>query len=226
MALTKQRGLLYLCLFLCLYILIVQKPCIEMQSFSVPGPLPPPCETALLSHLDRSTLGYVYSLKLMHAGDLHGQQIPIDAYDYQQVTSWLSLMNALIPQSEIAPFLATFYFSSTQRNDAILQLTHFLISYAEQDLTRRWRWYTYGVYLAYHHLKDLPYAYHLAVKLSQKNIAVLPLWVKEMPGSLLMKMHDTDHAKALFLNLLSTSNNLSKEERYFLLYKIGKLNER
>lgn len=227
MALGKQQGSLYTSLFLCLCVLIARHPSIQTPSSSihVPGTTPSPCEIGLLSHMDRSAVGYLYSLRLMHAGDLHGQQIPLDAYDYTQVVSWLRLINTLIPQSDIAPFLATFYFSSTQHHHAIYQLIHFLKSYAEQDLSTRWRWYTYGIYLARHSLKDLSYAYYLATNLTQQNRGTLPLWVKQMPGSLLIKMNEKEQAKTFFHDLLTSSIKLSPEERHFLQYRLETLTE-
>jgi hypothetical protein len=215
----------YLLLSICLCLLLLRNSERELPHLSVPGPAPTLTELKLLSQIDRYASGYFYSLFLLHTGDLHGRQTSIDAYDFNHVLAWLTFLTTLNPQSEIAPLLATFYYSNTHFQNAIYRLILFLKNYATSDLPRRWRWYTYGIYLAHHHLKDIAYAYRLAVELSQTNNVTLPLWVKDMPGSLLIKMHHKELAKDFFLNLLKSSTNLSPEERHFLRYKLKSLND-
>jgi hypothetical protein len=207
-------------LALCLGLIVLRHTASHVTS--APGHVPPIYEQTILKQFDPSAAGYFYSLQLFHAGDLHGQHTPIESYDHKRVIAWLDLLTEFIPQSEIAPFMATFYFSNTGNRSAIYGLIDFLTRYAQRDLNTRWRWYTYGIYLAHHHLDDFTYAYQLSTALLNHD---LPLWVKDMPASLMVKMNRYEHAAAFLKNLLRSAQNLSPEEQRFLQFRLKSITD-
>jgi len=204
----------------CIALLLSRAPVQELRDAAPPGPAPGRAEIVLIKQLDQVALSYFYALKLMHAGDLHGQHSTLEAYNYDQVLHWLALLVDLNPTSEIAPFLATFYFSGTNKSAALYHIIEFLKDYANTDVTQRWRWQAYGIYLAHHRLRDLAYASQLASDLIKDKPSALPLWVKELPGMLLIKMDEHKQAHYFFRNLLESNPDLSKEERLYLEEKV------
>ena len=226
MALNWQTFRRYLLAAFCLTSLMLRWPLQEMAQPTPPGSTPSSGEIAILRRLEPVAPFYFYALQLLHAGDLHGQQTAIDDYDYAQVLQWLRLLAEMNPTSEIAPFLATFYFSGTSHHMPIYDIIDFLSSYAKENISHRWRWHAYGVYLAHHRLQDLSYAYVLASDLVKAAPVSLPLWVQELPGLLLTKLNQPELARSFFRNLLDSSITLSKEERQYLEEKLKSINIR
>jgi hypothetical protein len=171
MDLIKQKLLFYLLLGGCALALFLGEVRYDDRPNQIPpDPLPSATTTKILSSLDPLALYYFYSLKLLHAGDLHGHVTPLDHYDYGRVLSWLNLLVQLNPASEFAPFLATFYFGSTHDKAALRSLIEFLVTYAALDKSSRWRWHSYGVYLAHHQLRDFNYADQLIQELRSYKV--------------------------------------------------------
>lgn len=224
MAVKKRSYLLSCILLICVSLLLTRPPLSKFGFSPPPGEVPSDLEIQFVKQIDYLALSYFYALKLLHAGDLHGQHVSLDLYDYDQVLGWLKLLTQLNPSSEVAPFLATFYFAATPKRTSLYLIIQFLQSYAKEDINARWRWYSYAIYLAQHHLHDIQHAYQMACDLSTQESACLPLWVKEMPGMLLVKMGQADLARHFFLNLLNTCQNLSQQERQYLRYKLESLN--
>ena len=132
-------------------------------------------------------------------------------------------MDALHAKSNVAPYLAAYYFGSTQRQEDARHMIDYLVKHALEQPQTKWRWFVEAIYLARHVALDDALALDLAHKLASLKGVNLPPWAKEMPAFMLQ---ETGHKKAAMQaieTLLSNDPTLPPSERTFLENYLAKL---
>lgn len=169
---------------------------------------------------------YLHTLELEHLGDLHGDRWSLKHYDPALLKRWFKGLEDLDASRDLLPFLVTFYFADPSAPPALLKTCiTFLQAHSKTNLSRKWRWATYGVYLAEHHLKDPSYALTLAQNLAAHSRSTsVPLWVQELPARLLQQTNRLQEAYDVYKFLLQDKGaSLSPEEKAWLTYQLGLL---
>lgn len=218
---ARQLYILYGVLLLCVIMNIglwTRTHRLEPHWPNVPKP---PSELNLTSSFFGDTaLAYrVWALALQNFGNAGGAFTPLKDYNYQYVGEWLDRLDGLDPQSNFAPYLASYYFGASQSPKEQLP---YIIAYLEKIGTRpegeKWRFLAQAVYLARHKMQDMPEALRLAKKLSSIYRPGMPAWTKQMEVLITNEVGDKEAAYILMKSILATETaHMQPQEINFMV---------
>ena len=172
-------------------------------------PPAPSTETAPFLGLGDAQLAYrnmAYQLQVI--GNTSGQSTPLYLYDYNRLGHWFQVLRTMDQRSDYVPYLAAYYFGSTQ--DPKRQLGP-VIDYLEMagsdPYPGKWRWLAQATYQAYHARGDHDRGIKLAYKLAELNDYTMPHWAKQMPAILHGASGDKHEAVRLMSSILVATLN-------------------
>lgn len=190
------------------------------QAFWPNVPLPPSELNVSSSFLGDKALAYrVWALALQNYGNAGGNYQPLKDYNYTHLGLWFDLLDRLDHKSDFVPYLAGYYYGSTQ--NPVEQLPP-VVAYLEKVGTRpereKWRWLAHAVYLARHPMKNPPEALRLAKELREQFRPGMPAWVLQMEGMIASDQGDKQAAYNLMIALLSTeAEHMQAQEINFMV---------
>jgi hypothetical protein len=161
------------------------------------------------SFLDDRAFAYrVWALAMQNFGSVGGEMQPLKNYNFNNIASWLFLLDRLDSHSNLMPILAAYYFGATQEPtpDKIRPLISYLEMVGKRPEREKWRWLVQAVYLARHRLNDMPEAYRLAQELAKVYRPGMPAWTLNMKALIAADMGDKETAYALMLEILRDSS--------------------
>lgn len=181
-----------------------------------PGvPPAPKAETASFSTLGDDQMSYrISGLMLQNLGDTGGRIIPLDDYDYAELSQWFYLSNTLDPRSNFMPMLAAYYFGASRDKENLKYVVDYLAEVGNSSVGEKWRWLAQAVYIARFRMDDLDRALELAYTLSNLSSynAQMPIWTKQMPAFVLAAQGEKEAAKELMKVILGSTKNLHPNE--------------
>ncbi len=212
----KKLWLLFFCVLVVQTLSWSTHKTIQAEWANVP---PVPSKAALeMSFLGDPQLAYRASgVAIQNMGDTGGRTAPLKDYDYDKLSQWFFVLNALDPQSNFIPYLASFYYGGLEgQGEKLRPLIGYLRVVGQSTENQKWRWLARASYLARYKLKDIDYAYEMALELAalaaQPN-SKLPIWTQQMPAFILNEKGDKEAAYTLLLEILkSSAENLHPSE--------------
>lgn len=147
-----------------------------------------------------------YGVTMQNIGDVGGRVTPLRDLNYDMLTKWFDVLDALDPKSNFMPMLVAYYFSATDNPDQLDGPIAYLrkVGLREAGHYKKWRWLVSAIYLAKHKQKDFDKALSMAHELSalQDQDIALPSWAKNMPAFILLEQGDKQSAYELTMRIL------------------------
>lgn len=167
---------------------------------------PPPSVTSMMfSFLGDRMMAYRSSVMAIQGfGNTTGQIQALKDYNYDNLGKWFDLADELDPKSNYVPFLAAYYFGSTQNGQQVRPVIEYLRKVGKNPEGEKWRYLGHAVYLARYKLNDMPLALELAKELAATYRPGMPAWPLQMQAIISADMGDKDTAYALALEILRT----------------------
>lgn len=217
-SLDMQRVVTWLCLIVSLIACILFAPHARVLKPRWPGVAPAPSmATGLLYGFGDKQLAYYHlALTLQNMGDVGGHVTPIKDYNMKHVAEWLRLTYAFDTKSRYAPTLAGYYFGASQEPEKLGPIINYLRVAGNSTENELWRYLAQAVYIARFRMKDQALALDLAQQLARLEGPDMPLWTKQMPGFVMSNIGEKKASRDLFLTLLATSKNISRQEVNFM----------
>ncbi len=167
-------------------------------------PVPSTASAALMALGDKQMAYRTHGLLIQNLGDAGGEARPLSDYNYENLTKWFWLEDALDSRANFIPSLAAYYFSANQDTQAIEPIIEYLAEIGQRPGPQKWRWLAQAVYLARFVQHDYDQALVLAEKLAALNEPDMPTWTKQMPAFVMMQQGDKDGAYQILLNILGS----------------------
>lgn len=185
-------------------------------------PPPPSRGGAVAGALGDSQFAYrTGGLMLQNFGDVGGRTTALDKYDYPMLGRWFMLSHELDPVSNYAPYLAGFYYGSTQKPSELRPLIDYLAIAGREKGPGRWRWLGQAIFLARFKLQDSGLALTLANELAARDEPGLPAWTRQMPAFIMNASGDKASAYQLLVTMLKEEGpHMQKAEVNFMLWYI------
>ncbi len=192
--------------------------------------MPTPLSTRALQAISFGDEEYIFRImafRLSNAGDTFGRTTRLIDYDIKPVVTWFDLLDSLNPVSNIAPFMAAYYFGQSQNITHIRPMVDYLTRHSDRDINSTWWWRIQAAYLANHRLQDK--ALTLKISLPLTHITSAPLWVQQYPAFIYEQQGEMDAALHIIESIVKTSKDIPPEElsfmRAFVENRIKKLDE-
>jgi hypothetical protein len=181
-----------------------------------PGVPPVPQKrTAAFSTLSDDQMFYrISGLTLQNLGDTGGRVIPLDQYNYKNLSKWFFLSSELDPKSDFIPMLAAYYFGATRDKEDLEYIVDYLEEVGNTSVGEKWRWLVQAVFISRFKMNDLDRSLELAYKLSSLSSynSQMPIWTKQMPAFVLAAKGEKEAAKELMKVILGSTKNLHPNE--------------
>jgi len=175
----------------------------EFQSRWTNVPPPPSKITAAGAGLGDPSVAYrIHGTMLQNMGDNGGRTINLKEYDYERLKKWFMLMHHLDPNSNFAPFLASFYYGSVKDPEKLRPLVEYLEVAGDNPKGQKWRWLAHGAYLAKFDMKDYDLALRLSTKLTNLEREDLPMWARNLRASVLNADGEKEAAYNMLIGIL------------------------
>ncbi len=177
-------------------------------------PPAPSVKTVPFLGLGDAQLAYrslAYQLQVI--GNTSGQSTPLDKYDYNRLGDWFQILHRLDGRSEYVPYLAAYYFGSTQEPRRQLgPVVDYLTLAGLEPYPGKWRWLAQATYMAFHARGDRELGLRLAHRLAALPQADMPHWAKQMPAILEgARGNKAEAVKLMSSILVATLNNPLKK---------------
>ncbi len=168
-------------------------------------PAPGEAGAVVLTLGDKQMAYRALGLMLQNLGDMGGRSTALKDYDYGELTKWFFLMDRLDPVSDFVPFLAAYYFGSSQDPEKLRPMLDYLLTVGRRPEGEKWRWLAQGVFLARYQMKDMDKALELAHVLAEVENEDMPGWARQMPGFVLAAKGEKEAAYAIMMETLKSS---------------------
>ncbi|HEY1097001.1 MAG TPA: hypothetical protein VGF14_07145, partial [Alphaproteobacteria bacterium] len=212
------KWLTLLCVLLAFAACVAYAPVTRHVKTRWPGVPPAPSYTTSMMYGfgDKQLAYYALVLTLQNMGDIGGHTTAIKDYDMNNVSEWLRLTYQFDKDSRYAPTLAGYYFGASQDPSKLRPIISYLRVVGNRPDRDLWRYLAQGVYLARFRLKDQQLALDLAYQLAALQGPDLPIWTKQMPAFVMSRMGQKEASRDLFLTIMATSKNISRQELNFM----------
>jgi hypothetical protein len=160
----------------------------------------------------------VLALQIQNAGDTYGRFTPLKYYDYEKLSRWFHLLDALDNRSDYIPSLATYYYSQTQNTPDVRYIVDYLQSHAANRVETKWWWLIQAMYLANHKLEDKALALRVGMPLI--NARTIPVWARQFPAFIYEQQGDKEQAAYVMRHVLRQleDEKLSQADFNFMKY--------
>lgn len=159
------------------------------------------------------------ALGVESAGDSFGRNTPLKDYDYAMLYDWWLLLDGLDFPSDVAPNMASYYFSATQTpKKHIPYVVRYLEQHAVRDVNSKWWWLGQAVFQARYTLEDSDWALRIANHALEISPDVnAPLWIRQLPVFVLEKQGEYKAACKIMLDILDNYKNIPEGELNFMV---------
>ncbi len=166
-------------------------------------PEPPSSVAVAAAFLGDREVGYRTSVLALQAfGNETGRDHALKDYNYDNVGKWLMMTDQLNSESEYAPWLAGYYFGSTQNPEQLYPVIEYLRKVGKYPEKDKWRWLGQAVFLAKHKLKNDKLALELADELAETYRPGMPAWPLQMKAIVASEMGEKDMAYGMIVEML------------------------
>ena len=169
-----------------------------------------------LSFGDEEFYFRMLALNLQNAGDTFGRFTALNKYDFKKLYAWFTLLDTLNRESSYMPFLASYYFSQTQKVEDTRYMVNYLYEHSADRPEKKYWWLAQAAYIASHKLKDDDLALKVAKPLEQAKDA--PLWVRQLPAFVHERRGEMDDALHIMQNIAKNSRDIPPGELNFMNY--------
>lgn len=149
------------------------------------------------------------SIMMQNLGDLGGRITSLQDYNFDDLGSWFTLLSRLDPKSDYIPYIAAFYYGGADvTGERLAPLVKYLRAVGYSPKGQKWRWLAQAAYIARYKMKDLDYAYEIALELAalaDEAESDLPNWTRQMPAFILNEQGEKEAAYAIMLEILKSS---------------------
>lgn len=172
---------------------------------------PVPTEFSIKSaFLGDDQLAYRSSgIVMQNLGDQGGRVTSLADYNLKDLAGWFNLLHRLDPRSDYIPYIAAFYYGGADvEGEKLAPLVAYLRQAGTTEGGQKWRWLAQAVYIARYKVKDLDYAYEMALELAalaDRPNADQPNWTRQMPAFILNEQGEKEAAYAIMLEILKSS---------------------
>ncbi|NCT40736.1 MAG: hypothetical protein GW778_03625 [Alphaproteobacteria bacterium] len=156
---------------------------------------------------DEQFAARMISMMIQNFGSTGGRITPIKDYDFDKLGDWLMLNYKLDPHSDLAPYMAAYYFAQSQDPTKIRPVIDYLRIAGNSTEGEKWRWLAQGVYLARFKLNDLNLALDMAKELAALPNDDMPNWARQMPVNVLNQQGEKEAALDLMLSILKDKSD-------------------
>jgi hypothetical protein len=188
--------------------------------FDLVPPAPNQHFVSAISFGDKEFLFRILAARLQNSGDVFAGFVSLKNYDYSRIYDWLKLLDSLNYKSNLAPSLASYYYSQTQNKPDTGYLVNYLDEHASQNPDEKWWWFFQAIYIATNSLGDTNRALELAQKMAKNSGDKAPLWTKQMPAFIYEQMGEGCMAFFVIENLIKENESgqraVSAEEMNFM----------
>jgi len=227
----RKFSLILFCSFLALQVFFQLKTEYIKPNLYIVPPVPNDKLVDVASLGDKEFYFRILALKIQNAGDTFGRFPPLKDYDYEKLYQWFTFLDTLNDKSSIIPFLASFHFSQTQNKPDTIHMARYLDNYASRNIDEYWWWMYQAVAIAQFTLEDFDLALKLAYKLSENKNDNAPLWTKQYPAFVHLKLNDSCSAFFIVNQILQDydSGKVKFKEKeldflhYFITHRLNKL---
>lgn len=141
----------------------------------------------ILSFGDAEFLFRLLATRLQNSGDVFAGFTSLKNYNYQRIYHWMKALDKLNNQSNLIPWLASYYYAQTTKSEDARYIVKYLDEYSSKDIDKNWWWAFQATFIAKDVVKDLDLALNLAKKLAKNNNKEAPFWTHQMPAFILEK---------------------------------------
>ncbi len=151
------------------------------------------------------------SLPLQIMGNESGLSTPLYLYDYNRLGRWFDILDELDPVSSYVPYIAGYYFGSTQKpKEQLSPVVDYLARVGVRREIGKWHFLVHAIYLAQHRMEDVPRALDLARTLAELP-QDMPYWTRQMPAIVSAASGDKDAAVKIMRATLAATLAESKK---------------
>ena len=170
----------------------------------------PPAPTLTQANIqflsDKQFAYRIYGLQIQNFGDTGGRTTAFKDYNYDHVIDWLRLEDNLDSKSSHIPFLAAYYFSSTQDLNQLRQIVEYLEYVGQRPYDEHWRWLVQAVFLSKTKLEDYQLAKQVADTLARVyRPEDMPAYALQMPAFIEADMGSKEAAYNILMSILKSS---------------------
>ena len=182
---------------------------------------------ALSGLSDRILTAKMLMLRLQSHDNQPGVSISFIKLDYDRLTEWLGVIQALDEDSHYALLSASRLYSKVLDNDKKRIMLDFVKQKYLKRPNQRWRWMAHCVYVAKYEIQDLNLALEYA-RLIRENTSreVAPAWATQMELFILEDLDQIESAKILIGGLLESGDITDEHELRFLHQRLEELEEK
>ena len=178
----------------------------KSQWLNVP---PVPSEISAVSSTlgDKQFASRVISMMIQNLGSTGGRITPIKDYDFEKLGGWFMLNHSLDPNANIIPFMAAYYFGSSQDPPKIRPVIDYLRVAGNSTEGEKWRWLAQAIYLSRFKLKDLNLAIEMSEELAALEKQDMPAWTRHLKVSVLNQQGEKEAALKLMIDILKEKSD-------------------
>ncbi|MDH5723101.1 MAG: hypothetical protein OEY94_07250 [Alphaproteobacteria bacterium] len=163
----------------------------------------------------------VIGLMIQNFGDSGGRATALKVYNYNHLTHWFYVEDALDPVSNFSPYLAAYYFSALQEPEKYRPVLSYLRDVGIRAEGEKWRFLVQAVVVARKIMGDLDTSLSLANELANHPKKDIPVFTKQMPAFVLREKGDKELAYTIMVEILkSSADKLRAEEVNQMVYHI------
>lgn len=169
----------------------------------------------LISLGDEQFYFRILALQIQNSGDSFGRFTALRDYNYDALSRWFYLLDALDYKSNFIPSLAAYYYSNTQRVEDNRYIVDYLESHYDNDPINKWWWLGQAALISSYKLKDKNRALRIAFKLSNSP-AKLPRWAQQMPAIIYAEMGEKELAFNIMNDLYNRFDDYSEQDLNYM----------
>ena len=159
--------------------------------------------------------------------DYHGtNSLPYRKLDYERLTQWLRVIQALDPVSKYPLFSAARIYAEVADPERQRKMLEFVFAEFQIDPNRRWPAAAHAALVAKHRLKDMTLALKYARGIERLTSGDIPLWAKQMEIFILEDMNEFDAARIMLGGLITSGRITDPAEKQFLARRLEEMGKR
>lgn len=169
----------------------------------------------LLSLGDEQFYFRILALQIQNSGDSFGRFTALRDYNFDALSRWFYLLDALDAKSNFIPSLAAYYYSNTQKVEDNTYIVDYLESHYDKDPINKWWWLGQAALISSYKLKDKNRALRIAFKLSNSP-AKLPRWAQQMPAIIYAEMGEKELAFNIMNDLYNRFDDYTEQDLNYM----------
>ena len=175
-----------------------------------------------MSFGDDQYLFRILAMRLQNSGDVFAGFAPLRKYDYARIYRWLNALDTIDDQSKLAPFLASYYYSSVKLPEKLKFLVDYLEERSLKNLEQNWLFLSNAAIMSRYNSADMPRFFRLSKILAYSEIKEIAINYRRMYGLGFIETKEYCKAysevKRLYKLVEEGKVDASSEERLFFRF--------